>query len=128
LLAALAIAAALPSWSALAAVGAEPPVKLSRNGICHERGTSAYAATLHYKPFDTLADCIEAGGRVAKNRRATETHAPSLPAMADRWSANGIFIWRELLSPLAGYFAFGAAATLLWGATVFIRRLACHPR
>jgi hypothetical protein len=32
--------------------------KLSRNGICHERGTAAYGATLHYEPFDTLADCM----------------------------------------------------------------------
>jgi hypothetical protein len=32
--------------------------KPSRNGICHERGTAAYGATLHYEPFDTLADCM----------------------------------------------------------------------
>ena len=30
--------------------------KLCHNGICHERGTAAYGATLHYEPFDTLAD------------------------------------------------------------------------
>jgi hypothetical protein len=28
--------------------------KPSTNGICHERGTAAYGATLHYEPFDTL--------------------------------------------------------------------------
>ena len=32
--------------------------ELSRNGICHEPGTAAYGATLHYEPFDTLADCM----------------------------------------------------------------------
>jgi hypothetical protein len=44
----------------------EPAVKLSQSGICHERGSPSYDATLHYQSFETLADCIEAGGRAAK--------------------------------------------------------------
>jgi hypothetical protein len=47
----------------------EPQVKLSRNGLCHERGDPYYSATIHFQAFNTLADCVKAGGRELHSRR-----------------------------------------------------------
>jgi hypothetical protein len=69
---ALAIAALLLSIPALAVNTAdtiEPPIKLSQSGICHERGSSFYVVTEHYRSFDTLAECLKAGGRLPKTGR-----------------------------------------------------------
>jgi hypothetical protein len=43
-----------------------PPVKLSQSGICHQRGTDYYERTKHFRAFDTMRLCVEAGGRPAK--------------------------------------------------------------
>jgi hypothetical protein len=79
----------------------EPPVKLSRNGICHERGTSSYGATLHYESFDTLADCIKAGGHARKTKHeAPKPVAPgSDPSIEkhDSQSPGRITKWLERL-------------------------------
>ena len=40
------------------------PVKLSKNGICHEPRTAYYERTLRFKPFATLTECISSGGRL----------------------------------------------------------------
>ena len=45
---------------------ASPPVKLSRNGICHPRSGAFYSRTLYFAGFRTMAECIRAGGRPAK--------------------------------------------------------------
>jgi hypothetical protein len=47
----------------------EPQVKLSRSGLCHERGDPYYSATIHFQAFNTLADCVKAGGRELHSRR-----------------------------------------------------------
>ena len=39
------------------------PIKLSRNGICHEPQTSYYERTIHFTPFKALEECLSAGGR-----------------------------------------------------------------
>jgi hypothetical protein len=57
------------SQSARCAENDAPRVKLSERGMCQVRGSPSYAATLHYQAFDTLADCIKAGGRLPKTGR-----------------------------------------------------------
>lgn len=52
-----------PSVNSVAA----PAVKLSRNGICHDRSSRSYAQTLYFTAFTNLEDCLNAGGRLPKN-------------------------------------------------------------
>jgi hypothetical protein len=64
---ALPIALLLCGLSAATATSAdsdEPLVKLSRNHVCHERGDPYYSSTIHFQAFNTLADCVRAGGRI----------------------------------------------------------------
>ena len=44
----------------------EPPVKMSKSGICHERGSTYYNKTKNYTAFNTLEECLRAGGRKPK--------------------------------------------------------------
>ena len=44
----------------------EPPVKMSKSGICHERGGTYYSKTKNYTAFNTLEECLRAGGRKPK--------------------------------------------------------------
>lgn len=39
-------------------------VKLSRSGICHDQTSAYYTRTIHFKPFDSLQACRNAGGRL----------------------------------------------------------------
>lgn len=48
------------------ALAAEPPVKMSRNGICHPKGGTYYSRTKHYIPYDTMQACLASGGRAPK--------------------------------------------------------------
>src|SRR5262245_44741074 len=45
------------------ATDTEPAVKLSRGGICHERGTVHYQQTIYFQAFDSMQACLAAGGR-----------------------------------------------------------------
>ena len=44
----------------------EPQVKKSKSGICHAKGTSYYAQTKNYTAFNSLDECLKAGGRMPK--------------------------------------------------------------
>ncbi|MEO1220870.1 MAG: hypothetical protein AAFY42_05900 [Pseudomonadota bacterium] len=44
----------------------EPPVKMSRSGICHAKGTTFYSRTKNFRPFQTMQACLDAGGRLPK--------------------------------------------------------------
>ena len=44
----------------------EPPVKMSKSGICHERGGTYYSKTKNYTAYNTLEECLRAGGRKPK--------------------------------------------------------------
>ncbi|WP_242763158.1 hypothetical protein [Aeromonas dhakensis] len=48
------------------ALAAEPPVKKSRNGICHPKGGTYYSLTKHYTPYDSMQACLDSGGRAPK--------------------------------------------------------------
>lgn len=40
-----------------------PPVKKSRSSICHDRDSQWYDQTIHFKPFKTMKECLDSGGR-----------------------------------------------------------------
>ncbi len=44
----------------------EPPVKMSKSGICHAQGTTYYSKTKNYTAYNTLEECLRAGGRKPK--------------------------------------------------------------
>ena len=48
------------------AVQAAEPVKMSKSGICHTPGSTYYKQTKNYTPYETLKDCLNAGGRMPK--------------------------------------------------------------
>ncbi len=50
----------------MAKAAEEPPVKKSKSGICHAKGTSYYAQTKNYTAFNSLEECLKAGGRRSK--------------------------------------------------------------
>ncbi len=41
-----------------------PKVMPSSSGICHDSSSGSFNRTKHYKPFNTLTNCIMAGGRL----------------------------------------------------------------
>ncbi len=41
-------------------------VKMSKSGICHDSSSQYYSRTKHYTPFNSLEDCLKAGGRLPK--------------------------------------------------------------
>jgi len=42
------------------------PVKKSKTGICHKKGSKYYDQTKHFKAYLNLKDCIKSGGRLPK--------------------------------------------------------------
>ena len=43
----------------------DPPVKMSVSGICHQKGKSSYyAQTKKFTAYNTLDECLKAGGRL----------------------------------------------------------------
>ena len=45
---------------------AEPPVKKSSSGICHEKGSSNYSQTKKFTSFNSMDECLKSGGRAPK--------------------------------------------------------------
>jgi hypothetical protein len=46
----------------------EPIIKQSTSGICHNKNSASYSRTKNYTAFETLAGCIDAGGRLPKSQ------------------------------------------------------------
>ena len=42
-------------------------VKRSRNDICHDSSDPSFAKTDHFRAYKTMKDCLESGGKRAKN-------------------------------------------------------------
>ena len=69
--------------ASIAAAPADPEVKKSRAGICHERGTAGYQQTVRFKVFESIQACLKSGGRLPKNSTRKKSHFdPSTPARA----------------------------------------------
>ena len=43
-----------------------PPVKKSSTGICHPEGGTYYYKTKNFRPFASIEDCLNSGGRLPK--------------------------------------------------------------
>ena len=59
------------SFAALALVcsavlAADPAVKKSDSGMCHEKGSGSYGNTKKFTAFATLDDCVKSGGKLPK--------------------------------------------------------------
>ena len=48
------------------ALADEPPVKKSKSGICHVKGSTYYGRTKNYTPYDSMEACLKSGGRRPK--------------------------------------------------------------
>tara|TARA_R110001583_G_scaffold139765_1_gene291959 strand:- start:426 stop:1145 length:720 start_codon:yes stop_codon:yes gene_type:complete len=46
----------------------EPNVKQSSSGICHDKTSPSYSRTKKFEGFDSVAACIEDGGRLPKSK------------------------------------------------------------
>jgi hypothetical protein len=96
-----------------------PAVKLSENGICHAQGSSFYAATLHYQAFDTLEDCLKAGGRLPKaSRHAKQPAAQEISRPAEPGIGRS--------PPPFLYLGLGAAALTAIGIFFTFKRIRSH--
>ena len=40
-----------------------PPVKKSKRGKCHEKGSKYYDLTTNFKPFNSIQECLDSGGQ-----------------------------------------------------------------
>ncbi len=50
----------------------DPVVKMSKSEICHAVDSSYYNRTKNFTSFETLKECVDAGGRLPKNYTPTE--------------------------------------------------------
>jgi hypothetical protein len=51
---------------------ADPAVKKSESGICHDKSSSSYAATKKFETFASIDACTKSGGRLPANAAAPE--------------------------------------------------------
>jgi hypothetical protein len=52
---------------------ADPAVKKSETGICHDKSSTSYAATKKFEAFASMDACTKSGGRLPANAAAPET-------------------------------------------------------
>jgi hypothetical protein len=41
-------------------------IKKSNSGICHDKKSQYYSKTKNFKPFKTMKECLDSGGRLLK--------------------------------------------------------------
>jgi micrococcal nuclease len=77
------VAILLATGCTSAAAASDAPVKKSRAGICHEQGTTGFAQTKRFKPFETIQACLKSGGRLPRGAAFRKpTFDPTKPAHA----------------------------------------------
>jgi hypothetical protein len=62
----LALAVSLVSYANSST--SNPQVKQSSSCICHDKTSRSFNRTKNFTPFDTIAACIDAGGRLPKGK------------------------------------------------------------
>jgi len=55
---------AIATFTALSVFAADPAVKKSDSGICHDASSSSYGNTKKFTPFNTMDECIKSGGKL----------------------------------------------------------------
>ena len=56
---------------------ADPAVKKSDSGICHEKGSPSYGNTKKFTPFATVDECVKSGGKLPAGQPTAA--APAAP-------------------------------------------------
>ena len=51
------------------ALAADPAVKKSDSGICHEKSSTSYSNTKKFTAFATLDECVKSGGKLPAGLR-----------------------------------------------------------
>ena len=51
---------------------ADPAVKKSDSGICHDKSSTSYGATKKFEAFTTMDACLKSGGRAPANAAVAE--------------------------------------------------------
>lgn len=51
---------------------ADPAVKKSESGICHDKTSNSYSVTKKFEAFPNMEACLKAGGRAPANAAAAE--------------------------------------------------------
>ena len=54
------------------AQAADPAVKKSESGICHDKTSSSYGVTKKFESFPSMEACLKSGGRAPANAAAAE--------------------------------------------------------
>jgi hypothetical protein len=54
------------------AQAADPAVKKSDSGICHDKSSTSYNVTKKFEAFPTMDACLKSGGRMPANAAAPE--------------------------------------------------------
>jgi hypothetical protein len=62
----------LGSSSLAMAQAADPAVKKSDSGICHDKTSSSYSVTKKFEAFPSMDACLKSGGRAPANAAAPE--------------------------------------------------------
>jgi len=57
---------------------ADPAVKKSDSGICHEKGSASYGNTKKFTAFASIDECVKSGGKSSAGQPGAA--APSTPA------------------------------------------------
>mgnify|MGYP000600214109 CR=1 FL=1 len=77
--------AAWLSVCACTAYAADPVVKKSEAGICHDKSSPSFGNTKKFTPFNTIDECIKSGGKLPAGAKA-----PAAPADPVKKSDSGI--------------------------------------
>ena len=64
------VMAAMWGLATLCAQAADPAVKKSESGICHDSSSPSYANTKKFAPFNSMDECVKSGGRPPANAPA----------------------------------------------------------
>ena len=62
--------AALISACACTVFAADPVVKKSETGICHDKSSASFGNTKNFTPFASMDECIKSGGRAPAGQPA----------------------------------------------------------
>lgn len=60
------------SASAVFSQAADPAVKKSDAGICHDKASTSYGTTKKFEAFPTMEACLKSGGRAPANAAVAE--------------------------------------------------------
>ena len=70
------------TWAADKKEAAEPAVKKSDSGICHDKSSPSFANTKKFTPFASIDECVKSGGKLPAGQPAAAAAAAAAAAPA----------------------------------------------